>query len=225
MSPDDPRHGERRGYYAHRKDGEEACDACKRAAAAAEARRVWNLMQGKPGRVPAVGTTRRIQALVRLGYDMVTLGREIGCEPMMVKKWADRTAADDYVFWDTRERVAAVYERLAMHLPPTETTGQRNAVTRSRRRAERKGWPPPLAWDNPDDPDEMPKGWRRPSAGEDVDPIVVQRLLELQRVRSTRAEKVEAMRQWRAMGRSEKSLCDAHGWGYSRYVTREDGAA
>lgn len=160
MSPDDPRHGERRGYYAHRRDGEEACDACKHAAATAEAIRQLNLMRGEPGRVPALGTVRRLRALTRLGYDMVTLAREIGCQPMMVKKWVDRTEPDAYVFRPTAEKVAAVYERLQMRLPPAETPTQRNAVSRARGRAERNGWPPPLAWDNPDNPNETPTGWQ-----------------------------------------------------------------
>lgn len=57
---------------------------------------------------------------------------------------------------------------------------------------------------------------------DDIDPVIVDRLLLLQRVPdSTRAEKCEAMRRWLASGGTEKALCDAHGWGSSRYVARE----
>ena len=55
--------------------------------------------------------------------------------------------------------------------------------------------------------------------------MTVERLLDGQRVPSTVAEKHEAMAQWLAAGRSERSLCALHGWKEGRYVTRQDGAA
>ena len=86
------------------------------------------------------------------------------------------------------------------------------------------GYAPPLAWDDIDDPTEMPRGLVNSRDDDGIDPVVVDRLLAGERVRSTNAEKVEAMRRWTREGGSEKALCDMHGWRAGRYVTREDAA-
>ena len=93
-----------------------------------------------------------------------------------------------------------------MTLPPMSTTGERISASRTKAHALRQGFAPPLAWTNIDDPDEQPN---LGGVDDQIDPVVVDRLLHLERVVSTRAEKVEAMRQWLAMGRSQRSLCAA----------------
>jgi hypothetical protein len=158
MDANDERHGTRRGYYAHRRDNETACDRCKRAAAAAEAARQLNLMRGRPGRIDSTGTQRRLQALVALGWNWRLLGKHLETDAWVVQQWAERDHA--YVFTKTAERVADLYERLSMQFPP-ETTGlERGSAKRARGRAQRMGWPPPLAWDAIDDPTEQPRGVR-----------------------------------------------------------------
>lgn len=62
---------------------------------------------------------------------------------------------------------------------------------------------------------EVAPEWINPDR---LDEVVVDRLVALRRVPASRAEKVEAMHRWLLMGRSEKSLCEAHGWRTSRYV-------
>ena len=56
---------------------------------------------------------------------------------------------------ETARRMAAVYDRYAMTVPPAS-----GAVTQTRDRAAAKGWPPPLAWDDEDldNPTALPKG-------------------------------------------------------------------
>jgi hypothetical protein len=158
VSPDDPRHGQRRGYYAHRRDGEEACVACKRAAAAAEQRYELARMYGKPGRVLALGTKRRLRALQAIGWTLTAIADELGTKRSRVEKWCseDRT----YVYTTTAARVAEVYERLCM----TRPTGR--WATRTRNLAASKGYAPPLAWLDIDDPSERPAV--RPAALEPV---------------------------------------------------------
>lgn len=73
--------------------------------------------------------------------------------------------------------------------------------------------------------DKQAKRDREAADDQDFDPVVVDRLLTGNRVPSTRADKVEAMRRWMATGRSQRSLCRVHGWQESRYVERQDGAA
>lgn len=151
MSPDDPRHGTRRGYYAHRKDGEPACDPCKRGAAAAEARRH---MPGASRRVNPIGTSRRVQALVALGWTYLDIQRETGLEDAEVRRFAIGERA--YVYSSTVAKVDAAFQRMCMTIPPARTSREKQARSKARRLAARNGWVPPLAWMDIDDPAERP---------------------------------------------------------------------
>lgn len=153
MSPDDPRHGQYRGYRAHRVDGEEACDPCKRAAAAAEARRH---LPGASRRTDPAGCARRVQALVALGWTYLDMQRISGIEDAELRRFA--LGERSYVFTTTVAKVDAAYRQLCMVLPPENTPAERQARTKARRMAARNGWVPPLAWDDIDDPDESPSG-------------------------------------------------------------------
>lgn len=158
MAADDPRHGQRKGYYAHRREGSPACGPCKRAAAAAEARYVMLRNQGIQSRIDPTGTQRRLQALVAMGYTWRAIDRHLGHQNL-AEKWGNGRLR--YVFPATATKVAKVYEKLSMTLPPNQTSREKAAVTKARNIARRNGWPPPLAWDNIDNPDEQPRGWQR----------------------------------------------------------------
>jgi hypothetical protein len=161
VSEDDARHGTRRGYYAHRKAGQTACDPCKRAAAAAEARYAWLRAQGKKSRLDPTGVRRRIQALVAIGYTWERIDDELGEISRQSEKWAAGDTA--YVFPATYKKVAEVYERLCMTFPPETTPAEKRAASRSRNRARRLGWVPPLAWLNIDDRNEHPANTYTPT--------------------------------------------------------------
>lgn len=208
MRLDDPRHGTEAGCREHYRQGERPCPPCL------DAHRRRNIMrQLYPHKRPAIGSQRRIRALQAIGHGRQRIAEEIG--------WTDAGAMTylmqaDTLLATTAERIAEVYERLSMIVP--EGAGP----ARARTWARRNGYAPPLAWNNIDDPEETPE---LGGTDDQVDHVVVDRLLHLERVVSTRAEKVEAMTRWLALGRAEKSLCDAHGWAYGRYITREAGAA
>ena len=219
MSPDDPRHGQRRGYYAHRADGETACVPCKRAVAAAEAAR--HIRRG-PGRISPIGATRRIQALVAGGWGYAALERETGIAKEELRRYA--IAERTYVYPRTLARLDAAFDRLCMKQPPQTTPTEKQAVTKSRQTATANGWVRALAWTNIDDPDEQPTNWeyvavdpKNVYAARDVDPVVVMRLLEGVRVKANTAERVEALAQWKADGGSEAEFCRIHGWKAGRY--------
>jgi transcriptional regulator with XRE-family HTH domain len=215
MSPDDPRHGTYGGWPAHRRAGQEACQPCKDANALYQRRyrKIRELYGDRT--VSPVGTVRRIQALMALGWSMAAVADRIGMESRQLW-WTTR---QKYVRLATASRIAEVYDELADTRPPTDTKSQRISVAKTLAHAKRQGYAPPIAWDdNIDDPDA------EPYAGDDegIDDVVVERLLSGRRVPSTRAEKVEAMRRWLASGRSQKSLCEIHGWQSGRYVERPD---
>lgn len=101
------------------------------------------------GWVDAVGTCRRMQALAAMGWPMRVVVERAGIN-------AD-TASDVRLGKTARvservyESVRVVFEELCM---------RDGGDVRSRRDAGRRGWLPPLAWDNIDDPGERPKGRR-----------------------------------------------------------------
>lgn len=219
MSPDDQRHGTTRGYDAHNRDQEQACGPCRAAAAAYEYERRTDAILGRTRTTSSLGTSRRIQALVALGYTFGQIGAAVGRSPDWAAKLAHRQ--ESFVRTTTAQKVDALFRSWCMVRPAETSRTERWQASYARSTARRNGWAPPLAWDDID-ADEQPD-----FGGEDdqVDPVVVERLLAGDRIPSTQAEKVEAMRRWRAAGKSEKSLCDRHGWKCGRYVTREAGAA
>jgi len=159
--------------------------------------------------VPSLGATRRIQALMRLGWTHKGMQDEYGFDTThfargtyhqtLARKWR---AVDD------------MYEAICMTHGPSEKT---RTYARNRR------WHAPLAWHDIDDPAERPRIGRHTRTLDGVvDPVVVDQLIAGERVESTRGEKLEAMRRWIAAGNSARSLARAHGWQEGRYVVRGD---
>jgi transcriptional regulator with XRE-family HTH domain len=116
-------------------------------------------------RVPAdvcVGVTRRIQALVALGWSQSKLAAQLGIQRSNFRlteyQWSLR--------WQTVKAVRALYEELSMTLPPEDDWRQRIAASRARNYAAARGWAPPLAWDDDqiDDPTASPN-----PTGADID--------------------------------------------------------
>lgn len=165
----------------------------------------------RAGQIGAAGARRRLQGLAAQGWDLERLQAEVGINASTLA--AIRSGHTDRISVRKHDAVVAATERIGLRV---------NESRQARQNAARKGWVGLLAWTDIDDPNE------RPNLGgvdDQIDPVVVDRLVAQQRVPSTRAEKFEAMRRWVAMGRPAASLCAAHGWRQGRYVEREDGAA
>lgn len=112
-----------------------------------------------PAFVTAVGMTRRIQALHALGYSLPKISAAMGglCRPRLVAIREGQIVTANAV---TKDRLAAAYDQLSMTPAPTETVGERKSATRARNMATNRGWPPPLCWDDIDDPNERPASRR-----------------------------------------------------------------
>jgi lambda repressor-like predicted transcriptional regulator len=167
------------------------------------------------GLVPSLGTIRRIRALSRLGWAMRDIERVSGVKLHTLREIS--SAEPPHVKVSNAEGVAAAYAELCMALPPSGRT-----ASQVRSKAAAKGWPPPLAFDDIDDPTTHPSGvltskTRDHKPKDVVEEAVVLALVQGRPVESNRAEKVEAMRRWLAAGRSERSLCSLHGWHEGRY--------
>lgn len=97
------------------------------------------------GLVPAVGTIRRLRALIAFGYSIRHLAAVTGLARTGVSRLSNR--GQQQVDVNTRHRVADVYERLSATPGPSDET---------RRLGRIRGWALPAAWDDIDSPDEQP---------------------------------------------------------------------
>lgn len=144
-----PGHGTHARYIAGCR-----CGGCRAARAAYQKRSNYLRSTGRAGRLPSVGTARRLQALARLGWPPRELADRLGVASESVQQL--RCTGRPTVERGTHERVAALYDELAMTPGPS---------VRARVYAERQGWAPPLAWDDDtiDDPAARPNlGAERP---------------------------------------------------------------
>lgn len=116
-----------------------------------------------PQHIDPMGTRRRLQGLFALGFTAVDVGHELGVSPSRVMQLAVGYWEKTHV--DTAARVADLYKRWSMPIPASwggtgvaMPTGWR--ADRQRRWAKKKGWAPPLAWedDTIDDPNSKPVG-------------------------------------------------------------------
>jgi transcriptional regulator with XRE-family HTH domain len=126
--------------------------------------------------VDVLGPRRRLRALVAIGYSQPELGRRLGVSQARVWQYLDGPRPK--MRRPTAERIAALYDELA----DTPSTGPQS--TRSRNVAVARGWLPPLWWDDDtiDDPSYRPCLRERERSRQDVDFVVVDRLVAGQAV-------------------------------------------
>lgn len=106
--------------------------------------------------VSSLGARRRLQALIALGYTVPQLSEASGYSQSPMK--AVIRGEVDVIRADTHALVCDLFERLCMRMPTAATKHERAWVKRQKARAVAEGWPPPLAWDDIDDPAEQPTG-------------------------------------------------------------------
>jgi hypothetical protein len=159
-----------------------------------------------------VGTHRRLQALAAIGHSGYAIGQAAG----HALEWSRNVLKSTRITTTTAAKVAAVYDDLCMTVP------QGPIADRIRREARAKGYLPPLAWDDIDDPAEQPRRRDVRPRKTDVDPIVIERVLGGDfSLPTTHAEKLEVVRRWLASGRSGKALGDVSGLKVERYIRRQ----
>ncbi|GAB7044914.1 hypothetical protein [Catenuloplanes indicus] len=132
--------------------------------------------------VSGLGSARRVQALAVLGWTFEQIGARF---PKPVSSRAIQKLAyqgDKRVHVATANRIDVIYRELSSRQGSSPIT---------RARAKARGWLPPLAWDNIDDPDEEP---RLGGEGSDlVDKVAIERALGGDRIRLTPAERHHAI--------------------------------
>lgn len=157
----------------------------------------WRMGQ-VPRLVPRVGTQRRLQALMAIGYSHADFGRILGRSRNYTY---ELMAPDKLVTERTAGLIADLYDRLCM-TPPTG-----GYASRTRKWAARQGFAPPLAWDDIDhDPAPAPAEDRYDE--QSYDEAMVLRVLnggERPR-RMTNAEAAEVVRRMVAQGLTPKQI-------------------
>jgi transposase len=101
----------------------------------------------------ATGSIRRLRALYALGHSRETIAQAVGVLPTSISRLLDGDV--EHVRGTTASQIRAAYTELSMIVGTCE---------RTRNRAAREGWAPPLAWDDDvDDPNAVPNlGEQRP---------------------------------------------------------------
>ena len=149
------------------------------------------------GFIPSTGTWRRLRALTVMGWSMSSLSTRTGVPECTLHALRDPAHAT------TRPRfaaaVATVYDELSMTPGPC-----RYAATRARR----KGWLPPLAWDDIDDPSETPGAT---ATDDGLDEVAVLRLMEGSSTTSTLEERTEAVRRLASRGMTDRAIAERIG--------------
>ncbi|HOW94059.1 MAG TPA: hypothetical protein PLF91_06175 [Mycolicibacterium fallax] len=115
-------------------------------------------------RIPGIGTTRRLQALVAFGYTQSDLCSRLGMSATNGTCLFSGTRG--LVTATTARKIEALFDALQLIPGPSD---------RARQRAARRGWAPPLAWDEDtiDNPDA------RPDRGQDLKGGFLERYQEL----------------------------------------------
>jgi transcriptional regulator with XRE-family HTH domain len=178
-----------------------------------------NLAAG--GRIDATGTRRRLQALMALGWTQASLARQLHRGTCSVR----RTLASRTVTVATAAAVRELYEQLSNTAPEEGTPARRHASQAARARAHKRGWLPPLAWDDIDTDGELASATPR---GDDVDDldveIVIERLSDGRQVNLNNAERDEVIRRLTQRGHSLEQIAAALGV-CTRTVSRRRAAA
>lgn len=97
--------------------------------------------------IPVIGTIRRIQALVAFGWPQSHIAEHAGLDNRQISRIV--LGNHSRISTHYAVRIAATYDELQLVPGPCD---------RSRRRANKQGWPPPFSWDEDaiDNPDAKP---------------------------------------------------------------------
>ncbi|CCH80391.1 putative PCQ3_96 [Nostocoides japonicum T1-X7] len=157
------------------------------------------------GNVPSIGATRRVQALMAIGWRKADLDAAGVPSAQLVTR-----AGRDWITVAGWRQTRDVYDRLSMMPGPSQAC---------RDRAHAKGYAPPLAWDEDAIDDFRAVPDLGPASRVDVDHVAVDRAVATGRagmacdtsLRLTQEERVEAVRVLATRGSSDGEIGNAVG--------------
>ncbi|UWD83621.1 hypothetical protein NY057_05090 [Curtobacterium flaccumfaciens] len=158
-----------------------------------------HLASGTP--VPARGTRRRLQALMRLGWSQRALAVQLA---MSNKQLSRMLLHGESVTVRIHERVSDLFDALWDQAPPQSTKLERMAYTRSVNHATARGWQPPLAWDDIDLDDRPAEVLHKDT----VDEMAVELAVAGEAVRLSQAERRLAVRELHTYGLTDPQIAE-----------------
>jgi transcriptional regulator with XRE-family HTH domain len=155
--------------------------------------------------IDSTGATRRIQALVAIGWSQSKIAARLGLLPANFTPLVHGTRG---VTVATARAVAKLYDELWDVLPPNEEWRDKISYTRAVRHAAAHGWAPPLAWDDEliDDPQATPA--LVAEATTVLDEVAIDRAMTGAVVDLSRDESDEALRRLAAAGLSDAAIAE-----------------
>lgn len=152
--------------------------------------------------IPRVGTVRRLQALLYMGWTWAILWERYEIRPAFLHQQGR------WVTVDVHDRVCRAFDELGGSLGPSE---------RTRRRARRSGYAGPMHWDDADIDAEPDAGSVTEHWSPDLDEVAIERrLLGDRSVSLTGPEQIELVRRWRLTGESDNECERRTGINYVR---------
>ncbi len=168
--------------------------------------------------IDATGTTRRVRALVALGWSQSKIAERLGVQR---SNFHLASGARPTVLVSTAAAVVRLYDEWSMTLPPQAGHRDKIAASRARTYAAKRKWLPPLALDDDriEDPTYKP-GSLTPDLDVDLldEAAILRRMAGDRNVRLTKSEKVELRRRWIAAGRSLAEMERLTGINSARYA-------
>lgn len=165
--------------------------------------------------VDALGSHRRVQALVAMGWSQSQVASRLGWDRGNWWAFMQRPQCGA----EMALKVKALYEELRDQAPPENTWHEKSAATRARNIAKQRGWLPPECWldDEIDRPDVDPE-----PMGLILDEVAIERRLAGENVHLTKAELILAchLAHDRKIEHANKVL-GVSGSTYSNYLKRE----
>ncbi|MFI1194045.1 hypothetical protein ACH4T9_12420 [Micromonospora sp. NPDC020750] len=124
------------------------CDGCKtrNRERVRQRRKAAILGTHQAGRVPSIGAARRLQGLAVQGFGAVDLTPRFDVHREQLRRW--RRPLHPLILRRTHNEIAALTSQL---------DGTRGPSRRARSIAHREGWHPLAAWNDIDDPDDVPQ--------------------------------------------------------------------
>lgn len=150
-------------------------------------------------RVSARGTRRRLQALVALGWTQSALAARLGLRPSNMPPLLNEREQVTVRF---HRRVVDLFDELWNQLPPRETRTEQISYKRARAAASRRGWLPPLAWDDIDNDPTPPEA----EAVDEHDASAVELAITGVVVQLTSRDREEAVRRLHARGHNDRAI-------------------
>jgi hypothetical protein len=133
----------RAGRRRHQAEGTRTCQLCRDRTSAEMAAYRKTVIIGGPRMVAALGSQRRIRALVRMGWSLRSQGTRLG----VTGKAVGDVLTYRHVNRAYAEKISGLYWQLLDRQGPD---------LREARAAQRAGWPGPGDWDDIDNPGEIP---------------------------------------------------------------------